>query len=53
MAVSYWEHGANITERFVYQMCDAFNVNRVWLETGDDPMFNAPKPSAPEYLDDA
>ena len=52
-AVSVWERGRKVPARVVSRICEKFNVNRAWLESGDGPMFGDPKPIAPENLDDA
>ncbi len=38
--IAYYESGRrSISERTICDICDKFNVNRHWLETGDGEMF--------------
>ena len=41
--ISQWESGVNnITEPMIKSICNAFNVEELWLKTGDGPMFCEP-----------
>lgn len=40
--IAYYESGRrSISERTIRDICDKFNVNRQWLETGTGEMFGA------------
>lgn len=37
--ISQYEKGKNIPDRTILDICNAFNVNEVWLRTGSGEMF--------------
>lgn len=51
-ALSGMELGtAPITERTIITICSIFNVNEIWLKTGDGEMFNITDKKFEEFFD--